>query len=87
MSDFSTRDGTSPTPLLSDDELRALTDEYDQLALYESPADFAQVLTRHESEPWLPYRHLMYINDALVRLADPPDPLDRLLVTVPFRHG
>lgn len=61
--------------------------EADRLLIAKSPAEFARVISEHDAEPWQPYRHLMYVNDHLLRLVDPEDPLDRLLVTLPFRHG
>jgi predicted phage terminase large subunit-like protein len=85
-SSTSTNDGKSPTILpLSDAELLALSDDIDRLALLESPLDSAQIVTRHDSEPWLPYRHLVALNTELMRLMD--GEIDRLMITMPPRHG
>jgi predicted phage terminase large subunit-like protein len=70
---------------LSDDELILLGAEADRLSVYESPAAFAQVLTRHDSEPWLPYNHLIHLNTYLLRLVD--GDINRLMITMPPRHG
>lgn len=72
-------------PELTDEELVALTDEYDRLAVLESPADFAQVVTRREAEKWLPYRHLMLLNEKLLAISR--GEIKRLIVTMPPRHG
>lgn len=81
---------TPPTPSperqqLSDAELIAITDEYDRLAILDNPAQFAQVLSRRDSEPWLPYRHLTFLNQHLMDLVEGRN--DRLMITMPPRHG
>jgi predicted phage terminase large subunit-like protein len=70
---------------LSDAELIAVTDELERLTLWESPADFAEILARRDSEPWLPYRHLKLLNKYLLDLVE--GKIDRLMVTMPPRHG
>ncbi len=57
----------------------------EQFLLLKSPADFAQVLSASDSEPWFPYRHLMLINEKLVDLAE--GRITRLMITLPPRHG
>lgn len=60
--------------------------EVDALELANSPATFAQNISRSYSEPWLPYRWLMYVNSRLMRLVQRQSK-DRLLLTAPPRHG
>jgi predicted phage terminase large subunit-like protein len=83
---------TTPPP--PDDPLADLTDEeitqaladLDASLLARSPADFAQVLSRGDAEPWLPYAHLKLLNDKLMRLVN-GEGTGRLVVTMPPRHG
>lgn len=75
------------TPSIDQRAYLAALAEANGRLIAKSPADFARVLSENDAEPWLPYRHLMYVNSHLLRLVDPDDPLDRLLVTLPFRHG
>lgn len=75
--------GTTPT--LTDAELIAITDEYDRLSILDNPAAFAQVLSRRDTEPWLPYRHLMALNTLFMELIEGRN--DRLMITMPPRHG
>jgi predicted phage terminase large subunit-like protein len=70
---------------LTDDELRAITDEYDRLAILDSPQQFAQILSRRDAEPWQPYRHLIHLNDRLMDIVE--GRINRLIVTMPPRHG
>ena len=68
--------------------VRSLTETRDrarQLRLLSSPAQFAQVLSEHHMEPWLPYRHLMKLDELLVRCAQ--DGGQRIIVEMPPRHG
>lgn len=74
------------TPLqLTDDELREITDEYDRLAILDSPQQFAQILSRRDAEPWQPYKHLVHLNDRLMDIVE--GRINRLIVTMPPRHG
>ena len=74
-----------PGSALSDAELIALTDEYDRLAVLDSPAEFAQVLSRRDAEPWQPYAHLVMLNQKLLDIVEGRS--KRLVVTMPPRHG
>lgn len=69
-----------------------MPDEYDELLAYadrlaidQSPATFAQTVSRYDAEPWFPYRHLMLIDEKLVELAE--GKITRLMITLPPRHG
>lgn len=66
-------------------EIDRLQREIDQVNLLSSPAEFAQVISRDDAEPWFPYRHLVLINDRLVDLAE--GRITRLMITLPPRHG
>ena len=66
-------------------EIQALEREIEALQLTVSPAEFAQVISQQDSEPWFPYRHLMYVNQKLVELAE--GKITRLMITLPPRHG
>lgn len=66
----------------SPEELVELTKLLDARDLLGSPASFAQKLS---GGSWLPYRHLMLLNDKLVEAAEQPG--KRLIVTMPPRHG
>jgi len=70
---------------LTDAELIAATDELERLSIFESPSLFAQIISHHEAEKWLPYRHLMKLNECLVDIAE--GRITRLIVTMPPRHG
>lgn len=69
--------------------LENLTDaellEYEKLLAWESPANMAQILSRNDAQPWLPYRHLMLLNEKLIALAE--GQIKRLYVAMPYRHG
>lgn len=78
---------STDAPALTPVELAALERELTRQELWTSPASFASAITRHDVEPWIPYAHLLYVNAHILNLVDPDHPLDRLLVTLPFRHG
>lgn len=59
--------------------------ELDAIQLLESPATFAQVISRQDSEQWYPYKHLLYVNKLLVDLSE--GRIKRLMITLPPRHG
>lgn len=71
---------------LTDQELDAFYRDVQLERLAKSPADFAQVLSKHEAEPWQPYRHLQLLNEKLMRLVN-GEGTGRLIVTMPPRHG
>lgn len=77
---------SSLLPLTSTEVLEA-EHLLDQWEMQQSPATLAQLVTAHDSEHWLPYRHLLYVNEHIMRLVDREDPLTHLLITLPFRHG
>lgn len=72
---------------MDDRELLALEREVDELAIYHSPLEFAQVVSRDHTEPWVPYEWLKLVNQKLLALVEGRLGKDRLLLTAPPRHG
>ncbi len=83
-SDDSNSFGQSQTDL-TDEELVSITDELERLSIYESPAAFAQTISSRDAEKWMPYQHLMLLNERLMDIAE--GRINRLIVTMPPRHG
>lgn len=79
--------GSSPPTLTSPYSTEQLLASVDRELIDRSPADLAQVVTTFDPEPWIPYDYLRHINGQLLDLVDPDNPMKRLLITVPFRHG
>lgn len=71
-----------PAELADRQELRA---KLRTLKLLKSPALFAETLSAGEAEPWLPYQHLKYLDEVLIRCAE--QGRQRIIVTMPPRHG
>ena len=70
---------------LNSEDLDRIQRGLDEINLFKSPAHFATVISRDDAEQWFPYRHLVYINDRLVDLAE--GRITRLMITLPPRHG
>lgn len=72
------------TPI-SQAEYADILRQVDALELDKSPATFAQNISANDAEPWLPYRHLMLLNEKLLDIAE--GRINRLYVAMPYRHG
>ncbi len=68
-------------------ELTAIERELDEIDLLTSPAMFAQVVSRHDAEPWFPYKHLKLCDEKIMDLVEGRLPGNRLMITLPPRHG
>jgi len=51
------------------------------------PAEMAMELTKDDSKPWKPAKHLMYLSDKLAKLAHGEAKTPYLMVCMPPRHG
>lgn len=74
-------------PPLTSAELDEIEREIDQLDILTSPGAFAQVISRNDAEPWFPYKHLLLCNQKIVDLVEGNLPGNRLMITLPPRHG
>ena len=72
---------------LTPEEGAALNAQINREFVTTSPASFAMLLSEQDAEKWEPYNYLLYINQWLLKAADPDDPCDRLIITLPYRHG
>lgn len=70
---------------LTQAEYQEILRTLDLLELDQSPATFAQNISAQDAEPWLPYRHLMLLNQKLLDIAE--GRINRLYVAMPYRHG